>query len=127
MPNDTPRYSVWAFFPDGSHTKDPGADHVDADTAIRRLLALTETARAKAGGITRIMITDAGDFSCCEWQHGKGIVFPKEMRAGAAPAPLVAPGFRVISFDADGPHDLGTQDIAGVHETIRKAVGEDTD
>ena len=36
-----------------------------------------QSANAQTGIVVRIIITDGGDSTCFEWQHGRGIVFPK--------------------------------------------------
>lgn len=35
------------------------------------------------------------------------------------------PTMRVVLFDEDGPHDLGSQSVVGVHDTLASVFGED--
>jgi hypothetical protein len=36
------------------------------------------------GTTARVIITDGGDYTTFEWQHGKGVVFPTEAECAAA-------------------------------------------
>jgi hypothetical protein len=43
--------------------------------AMRLAVRLTQTVAAKRGFVERVIITDGGDETCFEWQHGKGVTF----------------------------------------------------
>jgi hypothetical protein len=70
----TDEFSVWIFFPDGSHVDE--VRWVDAETAVRLAKEITERPAAEIGLIERVIITDGGDNTCFEWKHGQGVTFP---------------------------------------------------
>lgn len=67
-------FSVWIFFPDGSHI-DEGRFLKDQD-AVQLAYEVTKRPAAQAGIIKRVIITDGGDCTCFEWQFGKGVTYP---------------------------------------------------
>jgi hypothetical protein len=75
-------FSVYQFFPD--ETWDRTAHFVDAKSAVEEAKRLTTTPMARFGIVRRIIITDGGDFTCFEWQHGKGVTFPTPEQREAA-------------------------------------------
>ncbi len=66
-------YSVWLFFPDDNYIYEKR--YLTAEEAVTLAKECTERPAAKAGFIDRITITDGGDFTCFEWQYGKGVTF----------------------------------------------------
>jgi len=67
-------FSVHQFFPDDTH--ECVAFMVDAKTAVETAHSYTIRPTAKLGIIRRVVITDAGDFTCFEWKFGQGVVYP---------------------------------------------------
>lgn len=70
-------FSVVQFFVDGSH--EYVERNIDADTAARRFADMTRTVGARIGTTVKVIITDDGDCTNMEWQHGRGITYPPEM------------------------------------------------
>lgn len=68
-------FSVYQFFPNGSY--EASARFVDAETAVKRAKALTETVGARLGTTVKVIITDGGDCTNFEWKFGEGVVYPK--------------------------------------------------
>ena len=50
--------------------------HVSREEAVKAFTFFTHNVSARIGLTVRVIITDAGDLICAEWQHGKGLVFP---------------------------------------------------
>jgi len=67
-------FSVAIFFPDGTY--DYVRRRVSAEEAVRATCIYTSNPAARLGITQRVIITDGGDFCNCEWQAGKGVVFP---------------------------------------------------
>jgi hypothetical protein len=67
-------WSVWIFFPDGGHVAE--AQWIGPEAAVKLAYELTRRPAARVGIIERVIITDGGDFTCFEWQFGKGVTFP---------------------------------------------------
>lgn len=67
-------FSVYQFFPDESYEE--VLRFVAAKEAMLKAEALTFTVGAKLGTTASVIITDGGDYTCFEWQFGKGITFP---------------------------------------------------
>ena len=67
-------FSVWIFFPDGSHMAE--CRWVDAETAMECARGVIARPAARAGIIQKVIITDRGDYTAFEWQYGKGVTFP---------------------------------------------------
>lgn len=71
MSNDL---NVVRFYDDGFH--DYIARDVSDYAAVRIAHRCSESLLARLGAITRIIITDAEDYTVFEWQSGKGVTFP---------------------------------------------------
>lgn len=78
-------FSVYQFFSDDDYEEI--LRFVDPETAVLKAKALTESLGGRLGTTARIIITDGGDFTTFDWQHGKGVVFPTEadIEEGAKP------------------------------------------
>lgn len=76
MNADMPRgeFSVCQFFPDGGY--EYVVQNVDAETAVKRAKALTESVGGRMGTTVRVIITDGGDCTNFEWVFGKGVTYP---------------------------------------------------
>ncbi len=66
-------FAVWLFFPDESHICEQRG--LGPKAAVELAKDFTERPAAKAGMISRIIITDDGDNTCFEWTFGKGVTF----------------------------------------------------
>ena len=57
---------------------------VSAESAVQGARRITQSVVAKTGIITKVIITDAGDFTNFHWEYGKGVIFPteEELRQG---------------------------------------------
>jgi hypothetical protein len=73
---DHGEFSVYQFFLDESCER--VASFVDPRTAVDTACRLTRSVGAKMGTTARVIITDGGDFTCFEWQAGKGVTYPPE-------------------------------------------------
>jgi hypothetical protein len=73
-------FSVWTFFPDGSHA--PVLRWVDGKTAMETAKSQTTTVGARLGTTRRIIVTDSGDHTVFEWTFGEGVTFPKRWSDG---------------------------------------------
>lgn len=73
---DTPEYSVYQFFLDGSY--EMLCHFVLAEPAARIFAGATTSLGAQLGTTQRVIITDGGDCIVFEWVYGKGITFPPE-------------------------------------------------
>lgn len=69
----TGEFNVCQFFVDG--TNEYVRRNVDPETAVRAAHHYCHSIGAQCGTTTRVIITDGYDFTCFEWQHGKGITF----------------------------------------------------
>lgn len=49
---------------------------VSAESAVQGAHRVTNSVGAKTGIITKVIITDSGDFTNFEWRYGEGVVFP---------------------------------------------------
>src|SRR5262245_51120828 len=74
---DREQFSIAVFHADGGHYY--VERWIDDETAMRRFKRICESPFARAGVWARIIVTDGGDFTCMEWQHGKGYTFPPEL------------------------------------------------
>lgn len=72
----TGEFSVYQFFLD--ETCERIESFVDPQTAVETARRLTRTVGARLGTTARVIITDGLDFTCFEWQFGKGVTFPPE-------------------------------------------------
>jgi hypothetical protein len=76
------KFSVYQFFLDDKH--ESVLEFVDAETAVKKARALSQSVGAKLGMTVRIIITDGGDHTVFEWKRGEGVTFPTpEMRKQA--------------------------------------------
>lgn len=69
----TGEFSVYQFFPDDSYEE--VLRFVDPKTAVETAKRLTESLGGRMGTTQRVIIIDGGDFTCFEWQFGKGVTF----------------------------------------------------
>lgn len=67
-------FSVYQFFSNDSYEE--VLRFVDAKTAVYKAKDLTNSIGALVGTTLRVIITDGGDYTCFEWTHTDGIVFP---------------------------------------------------
>jgi hypothetical protein len=67
-------FSVCQFFADGTY--EYIIRNVNAQTAVETAKRFTESVGARIGNTKRVIITDSGDFTCFEWEFGKGVIFP---------------------------------------------------
>jgi len=67
-------FSVYWYDPTGAYCCE--AKFVGAEEAVELARSLTNRPAARMGIITRVMITDGGDFCVLDWRNGEGIVFP---------------------------------------------------
>jgi len=74
----TGEFSVYQFFPNG--TNENVRAYVDAEEAVKAAKHCCTSVGARIGTTVRVMITDGGDFCVFEWEFGKGITFPPELR-----------------------------------------------
>jgi hypothetical protein len=51
---------------------------VDIEQVKSSILRLTKGSASRLGFITRVMVTDGGDFCAFEWSKEKGVIFPTE-------------------------------------------------
>lgn len=79
-------FSVYQFFPDDDYEEVLG--FVDAETAMRTVVSLSQSIGGRIGTTVRVIITDGGDCICFEWEFGKGVTFPTEaqIEEGRKPA-----------------------------------------
>ena len=71
--DDRPEFSVYAFFADGYYT--PQARFVGAEAAVKFAKRLTETPGGRSGALKMVRITDGDDYTCFQWEFGKGVTF----------------------------------------------------
>ena len=69
-------FSVCQFFVDGSY--EYVRRFVSAEEAVVAFKHYITCVGAKLGTTTRVIITDGGDCTNMEWQHGKGITYPPQ-------------------------------------------------
>jgi hypothetical protein len=68
-------FSVCQFFVDGSY--EYVRRWVSAEEAMSAAKHYTTCVGARIGTTVRVIITDAGDCICFEWERGKGVTFPE--------------------------------------------------
>jgi hypothetical protein len=66
-------FSVCQFFRDGNH--EYVRRYVDAETAVKAAHHYCHSVGAQLGLVVRVIITDGGDHTTFEWQHGQGVTF----------------------------------------------------
>ena len=70
----TDEFSVWLFFPDGSHIAE--GTWLEGEEAVRLAREVTQRVAAKTGMIAKVIITDGGDNTVFQWKHGEGVTWP---------------------------------------------------
>lgn len=71
---ETNEFSVWIFFPDGSHLAE--GRWLGAEESVNLARDVTRRPAAQIGIIERVIITDGGDDICFEWKFGQGVTYP---------------------------------------------------
>jgi len=71
-------FSVCQFFPDGSY--EYVRRNVSAEEAVTAVKHYTTSVGARIGTTKRVIITDGGDCVNFEWEFGKGITFPPQLK-----------------------------------------------
>ena len=71
-------FSVYIWFPNGTYWAEER--FVDPQTAVKTAQRIITSVGGKLGLVTRLIITDGGDFTTFEWLYGKGITFPEPSR-----------------------------------------------
>lgn len=71
-------FSVCQFFPDGGY--EYVVRRVNAETAVTKAKALTNSVGGRMGTTRRVIIVDGGDSIVFEWVYRQGITFPKPVR-----------------------------------------------
>lgn len=77
---DDGEFSVWQFFADGD--QEQVLRFVSAERAVSQAKSLADSLGGQLGTTQRIIITDGEDFTCFEWQHGSGVLFPPPPEPG---------------------------------------------
>jgi hypothetical protein len=72
-------YSVCQFFEDG--TQEYTRRYVDMQEAADAFTHYTNNVACRMGITKRVIITDGGDCTIAEWQHGKGLIWPNKEQA----------------------------------------------
>jgi len=72
-------FSVCQFFKDGTY--EYVRRMVSAEEAVTAAKHYTESVGARIGLVTRVIITDGGDFTNFEWKHGEGVTYPPRRAA----------------------------------------------
>ncbi len=67
-------YSVVQFFDDGTY--EYVRRYVSDVEAVLAAKHYTNSVGARAGLVTRVIITDGGDCTCFDWRLNEGVVFP---------------------------------------------------
>jgi hypothetical protein len=68
-------FSVAEFYSDGFHAY--VERWLDAESAVRLAKRCTEKPAATQGWIRKVIITDGGDDTMFQWEHSKGVTFPR--------------------------------------------------
>lgn len=71
-------FSVVQFFDDGTY--EYVRRYVDGKEAVEAAHHYTHNVAARKGFVTRVIITDGGDYTNFEWKFGEGITYPPESR-----------------------------------------------
>lgn len=66
-------FSVYQFFEDGSYER--VREFVSAEEAVTAAKHYTTSLGARLGTTQKVIITDGDDYTCFEWQYGKGITY----------------------------------------------------
>lgn len=78
-------FSVAQFFQDGTY--EYVRRFVSADEAMKAVVHYTNSVGVRLGLVKRVIITDGGDCTCFEWQHGLGVTFPTPEDLKGSPGP----------------------------------------
>jgi hypothetical protein len=76
-------FSVAEFFADGTYRY--VERWLPAKEAVELAKFWTDRPAASLGWMTKVIITDGGDFTVFEWQHGKGVIYPPREQKKIAP------------------------------------------
>lgn len=71
--DDRPEFSVVQFFSNGTY--EYVRRFVGAEEAVKAAKHYTESVGARMGMVEKVIITDGGDCTCFQWEHGKGVTF----------------------------------------------------
>jgi hypothetical protein len=71
-------YSVAQYFIDGSY--DYECRYVPVQAAIKAFNRLRNSVGGRIGTTQRVIITDGGDCINMEWEYGKGITYPEDLK-----------------------------------------------
>lgn len=69
-------FSVCQFFENGAY--EYVRRYVSAEEAVKAFQHYTTSVAARNGITTRVIITDAMDFTNAEWKFGQGLTYPKK-------------------------------------------------
>jgi hypothetical protein len=67
-------FSVVEFYSDGYHAY--VERRLDAKNAVSLAKRCTDAATVASGFVVKVIITDGGDNTVFQWEHGKGVTFP---------------------------------------------------
>jgi hypothetical protein len=67
-------FSVVEFYSDGYHAY--VERRLDAKNAVNLAKRCTDAAMVASGFVVKVIITDGGDNTVFQWEHGKGVTFP---------------------------------------------------
>lgn len=76
--DDRPEFSVAVFYTPGGHY-DYMVRFVSAGAAFEEFRRCVNAAEIMPGVVSRIIITDGGDFTNAEWKAGEGFTYPPEL------------------------------------------------
>lgn len=75
----TNEFSVWIFFADGTHFSE--WRWLSAEEAVKTAREISQRPIMQLPDmVDRMIITDGGDFTVCEWKPGVGVTFPDPTR-----------------------------------------------
>jgi hypothetical protein len=70
----TNEFSVYWWDPEGNYHRE--RQWVGLEDAIWFAKSFTTRPAARAGFVTKVIVTDGGDCCIWEWQYGKGLTWP---------------------------------------------------
>jgi hypothetical protein len=70
-------FSVCQFFKHPAGSYEYVRRYVTAAEAMKAFEHYTTNVASRFGFVVRVIITDGGDYINAEWQHGKGLTYPK--------------------------------------------------
>lgn len=74
-PQDNDSYRLYLFYADDS--REEFGPTADVEELVIKAKGFSESVGAKIGTLTRMIITDSGDYTIFEWTTKEGVVFPK--------------------------------------------------